>query len=89
MTATGLVRRGVGNLGLVLGLGTAHGVGGRLLAGEHRAPIRVRLLSCSKLASADLFGQGDDDARGDAKLRRPVTRTDHLNCKNSVELRGF
>jgi hypothetical protein len=32
--------RGVGNLGLVLGLGTRHGVGGRLLAGEHRALTR-------------------------------------------------
>jgi hypothetical protein len=41
--------RGVGNLGLVLGLGTRHGVGGRLLAGEHRAPIRVRLLPCAAL----------------------------------------
>src|SRR5260370_19516083 len=28
-----------------------------------RAPIRVRPLSRSRLASADLFGQGDDDAR--------------------------
>ena len=63
---TGQVR--VGNLGLVLGLGTAHGVGGRLPAGEHRAPIRVRLLSCSRLASADLFGQGDDDPREAAEI---------------------
>ena len=33
-----------------------------------RAPIRVRPLSRSRLASADLFSQGDDDARGAAEV---------------------
>ena len=33
-----------------------------------RAPIRVRPLSRGRLASADLFGQGDDDARGAAEV---------------------
>ena len=33
-----------------------------------RAPIRVRPLSRSRLASADLFGQGDDDARRAAEV---------------------
>src|ERR1700726_1943388 len=32
-----------------------------------RGPIRVRPPSRSRLASADLFGQGDDDARGAAE----------------------
>src|SRR6266849_4372703 len=33
-----------------------------------RAPVRVRPLSRSRLASADLFGKGDDDARGAAEV---------------------
>ena len=33
-----------------------------------RPPVRVRPLSRSRLASADLFGQGDDDARGAAEV---------------------
>jgi len=32
-----------------------------------RMPIRVGPLSRGRLASADLFGQGDDDARGAAQ----------------------
>ncbi len=45
-----------------------NGADGANLQGFVLAPIRVRPLSRSRLASADLFGQGDDDARGAAEV---------------------
>jgi hypothetical protein len=48
---------------------SCNGADGANLQGFVLAPIRVRPLSRSRLASADLLGQGDDDARGAAQRR--------------------
>ena len=59
-----------------------------------RAPIRVRPLSRSRLASADLFGQGDDDARGAAEVTEQedaaswLLRAGQLESADGVARRG-
>jgi hypothetical protein len=57
---------------------TCNGVDEADLRGFVLAPVRVRPLARSRLASADLFGQGDDDARGAAEVAQQehaLTRT--------------
>jgi hypothetical protein len=47
-----------------------------------RAPVRVRPPSRGRLASADLLGQGDDDARGAAKV---AEQEDALELRHLAE----
>src|SRR2546423_13351216 len=51
-----------------LGMRSCNGADGANLQGLVLAPVRVGPRSRGRLASADLLGQGDDDARGAAKV---------------------